>query len=451
MARLKVRAVLGLFAVVLCGFCLFAIPSCAKRDTSQTTEIHLLMNRHPFTESIHQFIEEYEQETGVKVNMMILSEEEYFEKLITELSSRSSYYDLFMLGFPHLWQYAKAGWLEPLDQYIEDPNLTPADWDPNDFFPELIACSRWNLKQGEGIGEGPLWALPVNEEAYVVFYRKDLFERFNVKPPATYQEMYEAAKALTRDVDGQRIYGFGHRGVRSWSTIHPGYMTALASWGARDFDEAMHCAIGSPQSIEITDLFMRTLKEAGPPGWPSYTWYEGKEAFLSGRLAMWFDANHQAAAFEDPNKSQVAGKVGYLLPPPGPDGQIRSSTWLWSLAMNSASKNKDAAWKFLAWATSKELLQRTVPYENINPTRKSVWQDPKTVEVTNWAQGEYRRTAEQLLSKYAKIRWTPSIYVTQAGDRWAAALQEIYAGGKTTEEALKDAAADIDRMVGKGL
>ena len=117
--------------------------------------------------------------------------------------------------------------------------------------------------------------------------------------------------------------------------------------------------------------------------------------------------------------------------------------------MNAASKNKNAAWRFLAWSTSKEMLQRTVPFENINPTRRSVWDDPKTVEATNWNGGEYRRTAQLLLSKYARIRWTPSTYVTQAGDRWAAALQEIYEGKRTAEEALRSAAADINQMVKK--
>jgi len=447
MANLRYRFSSKLVVAILSGFYVLLLCHCTKNNP-KSAEIHLLLNRHPFTESILRFIPEYERQTGVRVSTLLLSEEEYFEKLITELSSRSSFYDLFMVGFPHLWQYAKAGWLVPLDSYIENPDLTPADWDPNDFFPELIACSRWNLEQGAGMGEGPLWALPVNEEAYVIFYRKDLFERFNVKPPATYEEVYKAARTLTRNVDGQQIYGFGHRGVQSWSTIHPGYLTAFASWGARDFDESMHCVIDSPQGIRITDLFIRTLKEGGPPGWPGYTWYEGKEGFLSGRFAMWFDANHQAAAFENPAKSQVAGKVGYLLPPPGPDGQIRSSTWVWSVAMNAASKQKDTAWRFLAWATSKDVLQRTVPYENINPTRRSVWEDPVTVEATNWDQGEYRRTAQLLLSKYARIRWTPSTYVTQAGDRWAAALQEIYEGKRTAEQALKDAAEDINKMVG---
>jgi len=436
--------------VAVLGFCLLGAllcASCSRKPDGEAKEIHLLLNRHPFTESILRFLPEYEAQTGVKVYTLLLSEEEYFEKLITELSSRSGYYDLFMLGFPHIWQYANAGWLEPLDGYIADPNLTPADWDFGDFYPGLIESSRWNLIAGGGIGEGSLWAIPVNSEAYVIFYRKDLFERFQVKAPTTYQEMYEAAKALTRVVDGEQVYGFAHRGVRSWSTINPGYCTAFSSYGARDFDENLKCAIDSPRGIEITDLFIRTLKEAGPPGWPSYTWYEGKEGFLSGRFAMWFDANHQAAAFENPSKSRVAGKVGYLLPPPGPDGEIRSNAWHWSLALNASSGRKREAWKFLAWASSKEILQRTIPYENINPTRQSVWKDARTVAVTNWGGGEYRRTADLLLSRYARIRLTPTVQITQIGDRWAEALQEIYAGSKTTEGALHDAAADINEMV----
>lgn len=427
----------------------FSFCDSGKRRDSRQDEIHLLLNRHPFTESIVQFFPEFEKETGIKIRAFLLSEEEYNEKLITELSSRSSYYDAFMVGFTHIWQYAPAGWLEPLDAYIADSTLTPPNWDFEDFFPNLIESLRWDLTPGSGIGKGNLWAIPVNEEAYIICYRKDLFERFNVKVPTTYKEVYEAARALTREVDGKQIYGFLSRGIPSWTTINTGYMSAFSSYGARDFDENFRCVINSPKGIEITDLFMKTLKDCGPPGWPVYTWYEGKEGFLSGKFAMWFDCNHQAAAFEDPARSEVAGKVGYLLPPPGPEGEIRSNTWVWSLAMNAFSLRKKNTWKWICWATSKGILLRTLPYENINPTRHSVWNDPKTIELTNWANGEYWRTAELLLSKYAKIRWTPNPQLTRVGDRWAKALQEIFTGNKTTVQALNNAAKDIDRIIEK--
>jgi maltose-binding protein MalE len=51
------------------------------------------------------------------------------------------------------------------------------------------------------------------------------------------------------------------------------------------------------------------------------------------------------------------------------------------------------------------------------------------------------------LLKYAEIRWTPNVYATEIGDRWAEALQEIYTDSKTTEKALKDAAKDINRIM----
>ncbi|MBN1568690.1 MAG: hypothetical protein JXA73_12655, partial [Acidobacteria bacterium] len=102
MSNLNCRFTFRLVAAILCMFCVLLFCQCSKNNL-KSAEIHLLLNRHPFTESILRFIPEYERQTGVQVSALLLSEEEYFEKLITELSSRSSFYDLFMLGFPHLW------------------------------------------------------------------------------------------------------------------------------------------------------------------------------------------------------------------------------------------------------------------------------------------------------------------------------------------------------------
>jgi len=96
MANLKYRISSRLVAAILCAFCVLLFCQCSKNNP-KSAEIHLLLNRHPFTESILRFIPEYERKTGVKVSTLLLSEEEYFEKLITELSSRSSYYMTIVL------------------------------------------------------------------------------------------------------------------------------------------------------------------------------------------------------------------------------------------------------------------------------------------------------------------------------------------------------------------
>ena len=160
---------------------------------------------------------------------------------------------------------------------------------------------------------------------------------------------------------------------------------------------------------------------------------------------MWFDANHQAAAFENPARSQVAGKVGDLLPPAGPDGQIRSSTWAWSLAINAPSKNKDAAWRFLPGYEQrnasanrplmKKSIQRASPYGKI----PKLWR-PLTGTVANIV-------VQPNCPLEACQDPVDALDLCHSGrSRWAAALQEIYEGNRTAEQALKRAAKNMNQM-----
>jgi sorbitol/mannitol transport system substrate-binding protein len=52
----------------------------------------------------------------------------------------------------------------------------------------------------------------------------------------------------------------------------------------------------------------------------------------------------------------VVGKNGYA-PAPVKDTDWSGWLWAWSLAMPSDSKNKDASWEFMSWATSKDYIK----------------------------------------------------------------------------------------------
>ena len=54
----------------------------------------------------------------------------------------------------------------------------------------------------------------------------------------------------------------------------------------------------------------------------------------------------------------LAGRIEYGLPPVGPTGERRPNLWTWSVVMNTHARDRDAAWRFVEWATGAEFLRR---------------------------------------------------------------------------------------------
>ncbi|MEN6560792.1 MAG: sugar ABC transporter substrate-binding protein [Acidobacteriota bacterium] len=405
--------------------------------------LYISLNKHPFTESLLPELAAFERLTGIKVDYGILGEEEYFEKLIVSLSTKSKTLDVFMTGPQLNWGYVDSGWVEPLNTFLDDPACVPDDYAVDDFYPSLLAANRWNRKFGKAnLGQGSLWAIPIQVETYILAYRKDWAEKAGARPPRTYDEFPGFARKL-----GQAggAYGIISRGLGTWPTINTGFLTGYASYGCVDFDESGKCRINAPRAVEFSRLWIKAIKESGPPDWPNTTWYDGKQKFCAGTFGMYPDCDFFAASYENPAGSSVVGKVGYAPPPAGPDGIVKSNLWSWGLAVNAASPRKLASWLFMLWATSREQLLSTALHGNMNPTRRSVWEHPEVRRITDrWA--GYREVVDENITENAAIQWTPQRAFIATGDRWALALQEIW-GGKDAQKALDEAASDIDRLV----
>ena len=155
-----------------------------------------------------------------------------------------------------------------------------------------------------------------------------------------------------------------------------------------------------------------------------------------------------AATYEKPEVSKVAGKLGYALTPPGPDGLRVEDLWFWSLGMNSHSYHKDAAWLFIQWATSRQvMLHSTTDFENWNPPRQSVWNDPKVVAMSSkWA--NYRQVVEEN-HKYSKVPHAVNTQVAAVGDAWWGNIQDAILGKVTAKQALDLAAKDMYNLMDK--
>jgi multiple sugar transport system substrate-binding protein len=301
---------------------------------------------------------------------------------------------------------------------------------------------------GGGVGSGPLWSIPVLEESYILAYRRDIFDQYNIKVPTTIEEMAEAARQVKEKVG---IPGIVARGTPSGATIATGFISGLKSYSDgqwSELDDKLKSNFHDPRSVKFTDTWVNMVRESGPPNWANMQWYDAMEAFTAGQAGMIVDADFFAANYEDPKKSKVAGKVGYAMIPAGPGGKTYSGLYTWALGISKATKNKEAAWLFVEWATAQRtLLNATLGYRNYNPARASITSDSRVQEVMGaWGGGSYLKTVAKNLET-ARVAWVPQPERARLGDIWARSLQEIYFQRMSAADALKKADAEVDQVL----
>lgn len=418
--------------------------------------INILCVSTTFADIISEQVKQFEAEYGITVNCEVLEEASAFEKLLTDLSSGSGTYDLFMTSPVYNWQYISGGWVEPLDPFIADAKKTDANWDLEDFIPGILNAGRWTGTKLSGVGEGNLYSLPVMFETYMLAYRPSVLAKYNVEIPKTYTELAETVSKLAaedlKDDSGLAMYPVVTRFDKYWDLTYLTFGTMLQSYGVSMVDENGKVAINSPESIEATELFIKMIQEGSPEGAGQFTWYEAQQGFASGQYAFSFnEADGFASTYQDEKQSLVSKDVGYAVTPLGPDGTRSASTWVWSLSMNSGSKHKDEAWQVLQWLTSKDVMVEQHLKGSMEPVRNSAWENKEVAALIN-SYGEYPGQyldVVKVMGESAKLTMPAHPEITRALDVWAEAIQSAYYGQMSVKDALDAAAVKITEILAK--
>jgi multiple sugar transport system substrate-binding protein len=417
-----------------------------RQCEGQTVKVMLV--QHPYAEGIHQKIADFEKLTGIKVEHNTIPEENYMDKLATSVSSRAGDPDVFMSGAYQVWEYAPAGYVADLDEFIKNPQLTASDYEVGDFFESIIGSMRWDLVPGHKVGTGKLWGLPIGFETNCLSYNKEIFDARGLKVPTTPEELYAAARQLQK-FEGEGSYGIAVRGTRNWATVNTGYLTTFANYGAVDMaieNGRLVSKLDSPEAIKMTDDWVKMIKESGSPTWASYTWYQCAADLGARKAAILFDADILGYFTNFPGESSQAGKLASAAPvkPAGSTRQLTANLWAWALSMNGYSKAKDAAWLFIQYFTGKDFLTYSVTeYKSVDTPRKSVFNNPVFQEKLRAFPG-YVEMFEKTLPG-ATILFTPNPYHFEVTTEWAATLQDLVAGKyPSTEVAMKELKAKID-------
>ncbi|MEM7525337.1 MAG: ABC transporter substrate-binding protein, partial [Pseudomonadota bacterium] len=167
----------------------------------------------------------------------------------------------------------------------------------------------------------------------------------------------------------------------------------------------------------------------------------------AGKSAMIYDADI-LGYFMNGGDNAMAGELAYAPFAANPAASAPTpNIWIWSLAMASASKKKDAAWHFLQWASGPEHgLCGATQMDFVNPVRASVWADSGFRDRLSSTYPGYVEMHD-VSAPGASIKFTAQPLFFDLTTEWAASMQKMVAGELPVDEGLDQLAASVDRQL----
>jgi sorbitol/mannitol transport system substrate-binding protein len=309
----------------------------------------------------------------IKLDWVVLEENVLRQRVTTDIATGGGQFDIMTIGTYEVPIWGKQGWLTPLDKL-------PKDYDVDD----LLKPVRDGLSY-----KGRLYAVPFYAESSMTFYRTDLFKKAGLKMPArpTYAQI--AKFAATVHDPAKKIYGICLRGKPGWGENMAFVTTLVNAFGGQWFDMKWNTTIDTPEWRKAIGFYVDILSKYGPPGASSNGFNENLTLFANGNCAMWIDATVAAGILFNPKTSKVSGDVGFAQAPSAVTAKGTNFLWSWALAIPSSSRVKDAARKFMLWATSKEYVRLVGAEEGwvaVPPgTRVSTYKNPNYIAAAPFA------------------------------------------------------------------
>jgi multiple sugar transport system substrate-binding protein len=146
-------------------------------------------------------------------------------------------------------------------------------------------------------------------------------------------------------------------------------------------------------------------------------------------------------SFTDPARSKVIGKMEFTLMP-GARSVGRSEIGNWLIAIPRDSRNAEAAFDFLVWATSAEQMKRSALRGN-PPTRRSVFTDSELLAKFP-AYPAQLRSLEDARPRPRTPLWN------EIENTFGIFLSKANSGELSPEDAMNRANAEIMRIVESG-
>ncbi|NOZ67824.1 MAG: ABC transporter substrate-binding protein [Deferribacteres bacterium] len=291
-----------------------------------------------------------------------------FHDLLTQkLKNRSEDVDVFLMDVIWPPEFAAAGWAAPLDEMF-------APSERKEFLEGAILANSYN---------GKIYGVPLFIDSGILYYRRDLLEKYGFKPPRTWQEMVEQAEKITAGEAGKgvEIYGFSGQ-FKQYEGLVCDMMEYILSNGGNIINpKTGKSGIAEKPAVEAV-RFVRDniIGKIAPAGVLTYQEPESLDLFIQGKAVFHRNWPYAWEVSNNPKRSTIAGKVGIARLPHFPGGRSYSTLGGWQAGISSYSKNKEAAWTFVKFLTSERIQKLLALKAGRAPTRKKLYGDAEILK-----------------------------------------------------------------------
>jgi multiple sugar transport system substrate-binding protein len=381
-AMLTMRNVLRYLPLVLC---IYVAPS-----FSQATELRFVTWKSEAPAVWNRAIADFERENpGVKVISEIgpQSSTQLHDLLTQKLRNRDTSLDVFVMDVVWPAEFASAGWALPLDRY-----LAAAERDK--FLKAPLAANQYG---------GRLFGMPLFIDAALLYYRKDLLEKYRLPPPRTWPELVEHAKTIIAGENNPNLVGFSAQFKQYEGLVCNMMEYILGNGGALWDDKRLMSALDQPAAMAAVRFVRdRIIREISHGGVLAYEEPESLALFTEGQAIFHRNWPYAWSVANDAQRSRIAGKVG-MTPLPGfSAGTGVATLGGWQIGVSRLSRQPDLAWRFAAFMTGAEIQKRIALATGRAPTRHALYDDPEVA-----AKIPNLKTLEHIFSKAVPRPITP--------------------------------------------
>jgi multiple sugar transport system substrate-binding protein len=246
--------------------------------------------------------------------------------------------DLLPVDLIYVPEFAKAGQLTDITEFAK---ALP-------YFDQL-SPSHMRL----ATYEDKIYAVPFAAEGSVLLYNKGLFEQAGLdpeKPPTTWDEIYEYAKAIT--ALGNGVYGYYFSGSCAGCNAFTYLPLIWASGGDVLTEDGLEATIDTPEVRAALEFYKKMWDEGLiPPGAQADTGTDFLNAFTQGNIGMAGSGAFSISVLKN-DYPDIDFGLTFL---PGQEGGVSSFAGGDSIAIPKGAKNVEAAFEFIAWALTDDV------------------------------------------------------------------------------------------------